>query len=284
MCTKIINFFFFIYFLVGIVWIFSPLCVKEFSLIRRDGSLVIYQNNVLNSFLSFIPISIYEQIFPIVYLLEAIELIHIIFDIVFYYTIVVQFCWMLSAQLKVMAFKCESLGNEILELRQRKNSNYMKYLNQILLDYTKLNVSIRKFYEIMKPMTWFTYVYYFNLFNALTYMCIMNYFKNDCELSVNFARLLIATLAVSIDLFIMCYYYSYLENQIIGIQFALYCIDWTEKSIKFKQKLLLAMSLNNTNRLKMNITPRKSLNLEVFGSALRVSYSIISLLVKKTIS
>ncbi|XP_050544532.1 odorant receptor 46a-like [Daktulosphaira vitifoliae] len=191
---------------------------------------------------------------------------------------------MLSAQLKIMAFKYESFGYENIELGQRNNLNCIKILNQIFMDHTKLNASIRKFYEIMKPITLFTYVCYFNLYIAFTYMCFLNYFKNGCEMSVIFTKLLLTTLVVSIDLFIMCYYYSYLENQINGVQFAMYSIDWTEKSIKLKKILLLAMSLNNANRLKMNITPRKSLNLEVFGSALRVSYSIISVLVKKTIS
>ncbi|XP_050544520.1 uncharacterized protein LOC126907347 isoform X5 [Daktulosphaira vitifoliae] len=66
------------------------------------------------------------------------------------------------------------------------------------------------------------------------------------------------------------------------VELAMYSIDWTDKNIKFKKMLLLTMSLNNTKRLKMNITPQKTLNLEVFASAMRVSYSIVSLLTKKT--
>ncbi|XP_050534388.1 uncharacterized protein LOC126901723 isoform X2 [Daktulosphaira vitifoliae] len=202
----------------------------------------------------------------------------------FYYTIVIQFCWMLSAQLKIITFKFESFGYKYVELEQKNDSYYMKNLNQIFLDQTKINVSIKKFHEIMKPMTWFTFVYCLNLLNALTYVCILIYFKNDGVLSVTFVKILLATSVVIIDLFVISYFYGYLENQMKVVQFAMYNIDWTKKSINFKKNLLLAMSLNNTNRLKMNITPQKSLNLEVFGSAMRVSYSIISLLAEKTIS
>ncbi|XP_050534460.1 odorant receptor 46a-like isoform X2 [Daktulosphaira vitifoliae] len=136
----------------------------------------------------------------------------------------------------------------------------------------------------MKPMTLFTYVYCLNLLNALTYVCILIYFQNDCVLSVTFVKILIATSVVIINLFFISHFYGYLENQMNGLQFAIYSTNWTDKSIKLKKMILLAMILNNTNKLKMNITPQKSLNLEVFGSAMRVSYSIISLLAKETIS
>ncbi|XP_050534455.1 uncharacterized protein LOC126901757 isoform X1 [Daktulosphaira vitifoliae] len=143
----------------------------------------------------------------------------------------------------------------------------------------------------MKPMTLFTYVYCLNLLNALTYVCILIYFQNDCVLSVTFVKILIATSVVIINLFFISHFYGYLENQVNyiltvmnGLQFAIYSTNWTDKSIKLKKMILLAMILNNTNKLKMNITPQKSLNLEVFGSAMRVSYSIISLLAKETIS
>ncbi|XP_050544536.1 uncharacterized protein LOC126907358 [Daktulosphaira vitifoliae] len=155
-------------------------------------------------------------------------------------------------------------------------------LKQLLSDHTKLNVSIKKFHDIMKPMTMFSFGFFFNAFIALIYMCILIYFENDHVLSVNSLKLISSTLILSINLFIMCYFYSYLENQINEVQFALYNIDWTEKSIQFQKMLLLVMSLNNTNKLKMDITPQKLLNLEVFASAMRVSYSIISILTKKT--
>ncbi|XP_050534416.1 uncharacterized protein LOC126901737 [Daktulosphaira vitifoliae] len=284
MCTKIININFFMYILGCLVWFLSPLLIKEFPLKRRDGSLVIYHNNILNSFLSFIPISVYEQIYPIVYLLEALEVVHVCSELFFYYTIVIQFCWMLSAQLKIIAFEFESFGYENVELEQKNDSYYMKHLNQILLDQTKINVSIKKFHEIMKPMTWFTFVYCLNLLNALIYVCILIYFQNDGVLSVGFVKIILSISVAIIDLFVISYFYGYLENQMNGVQFTMYSINWTDKSIKLKKMFLMAMSLNHTNKLKMNITPQKSLNLEVFGSAMRVSYSIISLLAKETIS
>ncbi|XP_050535096.1 odorant receptor 46a-like [Daktulosphaira vitifoliae] len=214
---------------------------------------------------------------------ENVELVHACSELFFYYTIVIQFCWMLSAQLKIITFEFESFGYENVELEQKNDSCYMKNLNQILLDQTKINVSIKKFHEIMKPITLFTYVCYLNIFNAFIYVCILIYFQNDDVLSVTFVKILLTTSVVMIDLFVISYFYGHLENQMDGVQFAMYSINWTDKSIKLKKMLLLAMSLNHTNKLKMNITPQKSLNLEVFGSAMRVSYSIISLLAKKQV-
>ncbi|XP_050534698.1 uncharacterized protein LOC126901868 isoform X2 [Daktulosphaira vitifoliae] len=281
-CTKITNTYIFINLLGGLVWILNPLFLKKYPLKKRDGSLEIYRNNVVNSVLSFIPISIYDKIYPIVFVYEAIEIIHVIFDLIIYNTIVMKFCWMLSAQLNIIAFRCKSFECKNNEFGQGNDINNRINLKQLLSDHTKLNVSIKKFYEIMKPMTMYSFGYSFNVFIGLTYMFILNYFKSDHVLSVMSVKLFFAALIDCNSLFIMCYFYSYLESQINVVQFAMYSVDWTAKSIKFKKMLLLAMNLNTTNKLKMEITPQKTINLEVFASAMRVSYSIVSLLAKKT--
>ncbi|XP_050544530.1 odorant receptor 33b-like [Daktulosphaira vitifoliae] len=203
------------------------------------------------------------------------------YGLIFYNVIVVQFCWMLSAHLKIVAFKCKKFGQINVEFGQRNDFNYMINFKQLLLDHTKLNVSIKQFYEIMKPMILFSFGFFFNAFIALTYMCILNYFNNERVLSINSMKLLNSTLILLITLFIMCYFNSYLENQINEVEFAMYSIDWIDKSIKFKKMLLLTMSLNNANRLKMNITPQKTLNLGVFASVKRV---IVAMIVKSQLA
>lgn len=47
---------------------------------------------------------------------------------------------------------------------------------------------------------------------------------------------------------------------------ALYSSDWTAMSIKYKNMLLFAMRMNDAEKLKLKISLRKIVNLEMFAS------------------
>lgn len=49
-----------------------------------------------------------------------------------------------------------------------------------------------------------------------------------------------------------------------AIGFALYSSNWTEMDMKSKNLILLAMTMNNTNCLKMKFTHTKIINMEMY--------------------
>ncbi|XP_050544945.1 uncharacterized protein LOC126907598 isoform X2 [Daktulosphaira vitifoliae] len=221
MCTKIINIYIFLCFLLIPLWILIPLFVKEYPFKKRDGSLIIYRNNILNSFFSFIPISIYEQIYPIVFTFEAINVLHIIFNVLFCNLIIIEFCWMLSTQLKIIALKCETFGYNNLDLGQKNDCISMINLKKLLLDHTRLNISIKNFYDIMKPLTIYSFGYYFDVFILYTFLSILAFKKNDYVLSFTSMKYLLTTLMSSFNLFIICYFYNHLENEAMRMSYSI---------------------------------------------------------------
>jgi len=49
------------------------------------------------------------------------------------------------------------------------------------------------------------------------------------------------------------------------MNFALYSSNWTDMSIKFKKLLLLTMRINNAENLKMKISIKRMVNMEMFA-------------------
>jgi len=49
------------------------------------------------------------------------------------------------------------------------------------------------------------------------------------------------------------------------MNFALYSSNWTDLSIKFKKLLLLIMRMNNAENLKMKISMKRMVNMEMFA-------------------
>jgi len=48
------------------------------------------------------------------------------------------------------------------------------------------------------------------------------------------------------------------------MNFALYSSNWTDMSIKFKKLLLLTMRMNDAENLKMKISMKRMVNMEMF--------------------
>jgi len=54
--------------------------------------------------------------------------------------------------------------------------------------------------------------------------------------------------------------------KIEGVNFGLYCCDWTGMNIHMKKLILFTMRMNSSNKLKMNITTNKSINLPLLST------------------
>jgi hypothetical protein len=61
-----------------------------------------------------------------------------------------------------------------------------------------------------------------------------------------------------------------------SLNFALYSSGWTESSIKCKKILLLAMRLNNAEKLKLQITKKQIVNFELFTSVRIIFFNNVS--------
>jgi len=53
-----------------------------------------------------------------------------------------------------------------------------------------------------------------------------------------------------------------------SVNFGIYSCDWTKMDLKFKKLLLVAMKINNADKLKIKSTPNKIVNLQLFSSVI----------------
>ncbi|VVC31899.1 Olfactory receptor, insect [Cinara cedri] len=72
--------------------------------------------------------------------------------------------------------------------------------------------------------------------------------------------------------------YLFVERE--STNFAIYSCNWTEMDVKFQKLLLLAMCMNNANKLLIRASPKKTINLQFFSSVMMTSYNIVSVMVK----
>lgn len=50
------------------------------------------------------------------------------------------------------------------------------------------------------------------------------------------------------------------------MNFALYSSDWTKLNIKYKKMILLIMRMNSAEKMKLKVSLKKIVNLEMFAS------------------
>ncbi|CAI6349028.1 unnamed protein product [Macrosiphum euphorbiae] len=71
--------------------------------------------------------------------------------------------------------------------------------------------------------------------------------------------------SLTIELYIFCYGFNYIEDGRSTVNFGLYSCDWTDKDLKFKKTVLLAMSMNSANKQVMKLSPNSIVNLAMFS-------------------
>ncbi|KAE9539565.1 hypothetical protein AGLY_004817 [Aphis glycines] len=75
-------------------------------------------------------------------------------------------------------------------------------------------------------------------------------------------------LVVGIQLYMYCSLLQNVNERRENINFGLYSCDWTRLDIEIKKLILLAMRMNNSNNLKINVTFTKFIDLPMFASIL----------------
>ncbi|XP_050546720.1 uncharacterized protein LOC126908571 [Daktulosphaira vitifoliae] len=223
----------------------------------------------------------YEKMYTFVYLIESAVVANVILDLILHDIAVIELCWMLSAQLKMIASKYETFGYQLINNEESNNNSSVDNFRNIILNHIKIITEIKHFYELIKPITIVQLGIMSNVFIALTFMCVLFYFSSGMLLSVIFLKLLCTLLGVMLHLFISGYFFGYLENERNSIIFALYSCNWIDQNMKFKEMLLMAFRMNNGCNVVMRLTPTKFVNIEMFAKVMNITYSIISVLTKK---
>ncbi|XP_050546718.1 uncharacterized protein LOC126908570 isoform X2 [Daktulosphaira vitifoliae] len=212
---------------------------------NRNGNWIVYRNNVVNIFLVYFSFDNYKHFYWIIYIIETIIVTQVILDIIIRDVAVIELCMILTSQLESIALEFESLGYQIKNTDTKKmiKMSTIDNFKHIILDHKKVNMVIKNFYDIFKPIAILQLGITYNLIIGLIFTCVM---KNK-------------------------------------MNFFMYSCNWTEQNLEFQKILLLTMKLNNANNFTMKVTPTKVFNLEMFSRVMNTSYSIVSILLKKKI-
>ncbi|XP_050543351.1 uncharacterized protein LOC126906678 isoform X1 [Daktulosphaira vitifoliae] len=134
-CIVMINIYALIWFTALIIWILNPLMMKEVSVENRQGNFVIYRNTPLQIFFSIMSYEQYEKMYAFIYLIESAVLVNSVLDILLYDITVIELCWMLSAQLKIIASKYENFGYQHTNNEESNNNSSVENFRNIIVNH-----------------------------------------------------------------------------------------------------------------------------------------------------
>ncbi|XP_025413656.1 uncharacterized protein LOC112685845 isoform X1 [Sipha flava] len=255
-------------------WILVPYMVKNYYIeVNVENVVYRYRFSALNC-LYPVTDKFYNEHFIAYYCVESIILmcwghIRMIFDV-----LGTSMCITIAFQLKMIANSFSMLNitdnhstnyhfdsDNATKLIECKESTFIVNFKVLVQDQQKVVENMKNIYRILRSVMLLQIA-----LNSLTtiLLCsitIMNYFNGLSLTSPMNIRLLMAIKE--------------------SLNFALYSSGWTESSIKCKKILLLAMRLNNAEKLKLQITKKQIVNFELFTSIMQTTYSVSSLLVKQ---
>ncbi|KAF0761946.1 odorant receptor 67a [Aphis craccivora] len=118
---------------------------------------------------------------------------------------------------------------------------------------------------------------------TMPFLIVMFYTQDKSIFNSNVIAFSWTLFVVGIQLYMYCSLLQNVNERRENINFGLYSCDWTWLDIEIKKLILLAMRINNSNNLKMNVTFTKFIDLPMFASIIRSSYSVTSVLINSNI-
>ncbi|XP_029342689.1 uncharacterized protein LOC115033683 [Acyrthosiphon pisum] len=267
---------------VTVAWSISPFFVKDVYLnIKFKDETRRFRYNSLNY---VYPISeeFYNEHFLYFYVVEMLSVVFWGHGTVAYDTFVISICITIAFQLKTIAVSYISLNDKKGDIKNLKDNDLEAMFNLKLLIQDQQNMfkKIKEIYKIFEPVTFVQLAAQSMLIILQAYMIFINHYNGFSLLSVPIIKLIVTVAPNIIHLFITCYLYTNINHQQDSMNFALYSSDWTAMSINYKKMLLFTMRMNDAEKLKLKISLRKIVNLEMFASVMHLTYSIISVLAK----
>ncbi|XP_029342216.1 uncharacterized protein LOC107882832 [Acyrthosiphon pisum] len=103
---------------------------------------------------------------------------------------------------------------------------------------------------------------------------MLKYYFDGSLTPTLFLKLLFPEITYLFHLYLTCYLFSIVNEQRESMNFALYSSNWTDMSIKFKKLLLLTMRMNDAENLKMKISMKRIVNMEMFADVRKINILI----------
>eukprot|EP00102_Acyrthosiphon_pisum_P023964 XP_016661174.1 PREDICTED: odorant receptor 46a-like isoform X6 [Acyrthosiphon pisum] len=148
----------------------------------------------------------------------------------------------------------------------------------IIQDQQKVIENMKNIYKVIRPVILLQIVAESSIIILLSSITIMNYFNGFSLVSPSNFRFITSIFIYILHIYFICYFLNDVNEQKDSMNFALYSGDWSGKSLKYKKMILYAMQMNSTDQMKLQVTKTRVVNLELFTSVMRTTYTVISVL------
>ncbi|XP_025195448.1 odorant receptor 4-like [Melanaphis sacchari] len=271
-------------------WIFSP-CVMNKSIItirNIDGSYSNYRMNIFNIYL-LASHETYNMNFYIFYIIEIIVSVCYVYFTIVFDVLMLLICFAISYQLETISNSIKLLGYEIAtqdNIRTSKSIQLEKKCDKIyndlitiMADHQNVIKKLNDFYNMFRLVT-LTQIFIASSSHVfIWFIAAMSLDGGDNADSILSFKLFIVLPLINFQLFMTCSLFGTINEKKDSIIFALYSSNWTDMDLKSKKIVLLSLTINNANQLKMKFTSTKIVNLEMFSHTMRFCYSIFSMLI-----
>ncbi|XP_025420352.1 odorant receptor 46a-like [Sipha flava] len=266
------------------MWISMPCFMHDrVPMAAPDGTVAEYRMTVNNLWIP-VPPAVYNApaVWAPVYAVEAFMVSANVFVWVLFDCYLITMCFVLNAQLRTMSAAYEKLGvHGPAGVRAEKNEmklNYYDDLIEHIKDSQRIMKKLDDFFDIVRPVVLVQIVN--GSFSVVTLMFILSllYIMGWSVVSPPFLKFSAGFISLTMQLYIYCYAFNYIETEKCSMNFGLYCSNWTEMDLKFKKTVLLAMNLNSAHNRQMKVSPTSIINLAMFARVMNMSYSILPVL------
>ncbi|KAL4119061.1 hypothetical protein QTP88_011930 [Uroleucon formosanum] len=224
-------------------------------------------------------------IWAIVYVVESVILIVNVFFWTSFDCYLVTMCFVFNATFRTMSFGYEKVGrgqhlqphtiqpfcDHYISDSDAKSNVSLKFLNHYddLISHIKDNQKIvekyKTFFEIVQPTVLLQIADGSYTIITMIFLISITYLNGDSIVSPTILKYICGLVSLTIELYIFCYGFNYIEDGRSTVNFGLYSCDWTDKDLKFKKTVLLAMSMNSAHKQVMKLSQNFIVNLAMFS-------------------
>ncbi|XP_050527938.1 odorant receptor 46a-like [Daktulosphaira vitifoliae] len=198
--------------------------------------------------------------------------------------ILISICLSITGQLEVINDSFENVGlykENIL----RQSINVKEFQEKVKCDlkniiYNTQNVirKMEQFYNLFGRLILLQIVVISTSLILFSYTGMLHFINGGMVNSVQTVKVISPFLVFVIQLFILCFIFGIINDRKDSLVFGVYNSNWTEMNLESKKLVLLTMKMNNAHQSKMKITRYKTIDLTMFIAALKMCYSVFSVL------
>ncbi|XP_050059676.1 odorant receptor 67a-like [Aphis gossypii] len=261
--AKIFPWYLFIFLMTAFAWSIVPIVVNNHVASKEtQNDENIYMTNVVNMRYP-ITAKTYNKFYKGFYVLEFIVVWYSAYGLVVFDLLTLGLLQLLATHYEIIASAYENFKMTKNENGKLNKKEIQKEFVSIILDCQTVNNQLKTIYGIARPIILIYMVGDSIGMITMPFLIVMFYTQDKSIFNSNVIAFSWTLLVVGIQLYMYCSLLQNVNERRENINFGLYSCDWTRLDIEIKKLILLAMRMNNSNNLKINVTFTKFIDLPI---------------------